>query len=115
MAFFDWNGEEGVEVEPGAHVWEARGDTVQVVRTRLAAGRRFETHRHDQEQITVVLEGRLEVTQGDETRIVGAGGVVHAKSGVPHATVVVSDEPAVTIEVFSPPRENLQHTPGVAT
>jgi quercetin dioxygenase-like cupin family protein len=114
MGFLDWNDVPGNAVGPDVVVWEATGDGVQVVRTRLAAGALFATHRHDQEQLSIVLEGRLEVSLGAEVRTVGPGEVVLIPRGTDHSTKVVSETPAVTLEVFAPPRTDLRHTPGFA-
>ena len=104
--FTDWNQEEGFEAFPDDFVWNVTGEHVQVIRAEIAPGTDFGLHTHHQEQIICVLQGQLEFTVDGETRVVGQGEVIHAPSGVEHGGRVVSDEPVVTLEAFSPPRVN---------
>ncbi len=62
------------------------------------------THSHPHEQAGIVLQGELEMTIGDETRrlkpwdaYVIPGGVEHSAQGL--------DAPALSLDIFSPPRE----------
>lgn len=63
-------------------------------------------HSHAEEQFFVVLEGELEITLGDEVRLVGPGDAAHIPPWVPH-TVRSLDAPAYQLDVFSPPRRAL--------
>jgi quercetin dioxygenase-like cupin family protein len=104
--FYDWSKEEGEEVMPGDLIWRVTGETVQVIRAEIAAGSDFPLHTHPHEQIIVVLQGALSFTVGTEVKIVKAGGVIHAPSGVPHGGRVVGEETVITLEAFHPPRED---------
>lgn len=109
MGFVDWNSEAGREVHPGDVVWDVTGSELQVIRARMSPGADFPLHTHPQEQIIVVLEGALEFTVGEETRVVRAGQVIHAPSGIPHGGRVHGSEHVVTIEAFHPVRSDFGH------
>ena len=105
-AFTDWNEDPGTEIYPGDTVWMATGEQLQVIRARMAPGAEFGLHVHPQEQYIVVLEGCLEFTVGEETRLASGGTVIHAPSGVPHGGRVHGADWVVTLEAFTPPRDN---------
>ena len=73
-----------VEIEPGAELPE---------------------HRHDNEQLGMVIEGSVIFRVGDERRTIGAGGIWRIPSDTPH-TVTAGNAGAVVIDIFSPPRED---------
>jgi quercetin dioxygenase-like cupin family protein len=62
-------------------------------------------HRHDHEQLGMVLQGSLEFRVGDEKKQLSAGGTWRIPSNVPHA-VQVGPEGAVVIDVFAPVRQD---------
>lgn len=104
--FHDWSVEQGDEVMPGDLIWRFTGEELQVIRAEIAPGSKFQLHQHPQEQIIVVLQGALNFTVGSETRIVKAGGVIHAPSGILHGGDAWGDEVVVTLEAFHPPRKD---------
>ncbi|MDR0489211.1 MAG: cupin domain-containing protein [Propionibacteriaceae bacterium] len=65
-------------------------------------------HAHEEEQITIVLEGEMIFTLGEETRVIKAGEVVYIPSWVNHGGGTGPDSGAVCIDVFNPPREQLR-------
>ena len=62
-------------------------------------------HRHDHEQLGMVLQGSLEFRVGDAQRRLGAGGTWRIPSNVPHE-VKVGPDGAVVIDVFAPVRQD---------
>jgi unsaturated pyranuronate lyase len=60
-------------------------------------------HRHDNEQLGLLIQGTLTFTVGDETRELQPGGTWRIPSNVPH-TCVAGPEGAVAIDVFAPGR-----------
>lgn len=95
-----------VEVSPGDYVSALTGDDLQIIRARMEPGLDFAPHTHVAEQYLLVLEGALHFTVGDETQTVEAGGLIHVPSGVAHGGRTDDVLGAVTIEVFTPPRED---------
>ena len=62
-------------------------------------------HRHDHEQLGLVLQGSLEFRVGDQKRQLAPGGTWRIPSNVPHE-VIVGPEGAVVIDVFAPVRQD---------
>lgn len=60
-------------------------------------------HAHENEQIGIVIAGRLRFTIGEETQEFGPGGSWRILANVPHEAQAGS-EGAVVVEVFSPIR-----------
>ena len=80
------------------------GDKLMIVRAELPAGSVAPRHSHPHEQMTIVFSGRVEMSLGDETAILGPGEVVHIPGGVEHGAVALED--AVIADVFHPVRED---------
>ena len=62
-------------------------------------------HSHPHEQGGILLEGRMELTIGDETRVCEAGSLFLIPPNVPHRARSVGG-PALVLDVFSPVRED---------
>jgi quercetin dioxygenase-like cupin family protein len=61
-------------------------------------------HSHHHEQMGMWLAGKAIFTIGDEERTVGPGDIYRIPGHVRHK-VVVLDQPARAIDIFSPPRD----------
>jgi quercetin dioxygenase-like cupin family protein len=78
-----------------------------VAQLELQRGCIVPQHVHVHEQISYVLEGRLELTLGEETPEtyeLAAGDVLVIPSNLPHAARALED--TLVVDVFSPPRED---------
>ncbi|MDW7982569.1 MAG: cupin domain-containing protein [Thermomicrobium sp.] len=105
VAVFRW---EAVAVEypqPGVVRQTVHGIHQTVVRYRYAPGSVFPVHAHPEEQVTVVLRGRLALEVEGTELLCEAGDVVVIGSGVPHGARVVGDEEVETLNTFVPRRE----------
>ena len=78
------------------------GQHMHMIRTVYPPGAIYDMHEHPHEQFSLLLSGRLQLTVGDETREIGPGDGWYAPGGVPHGGVVLGDEEAVFIDVYSP-------------
>jgi unsaturated pyranuronate lyase len=65
------------------------------------AGSRVPAHHHPCEQITYVLEGLLEVTVGDEQRVLGSGEGVRVPPHTEHSSRPI-DGPAKALDAWTP-------------
>lgn len=84
------------------------GKNMQLVEYRFPAHKTFPPHAHDiHEQMGYVVSGKMEFTIGGESRLLKSGDYYHAPAGVVHNTRTL-DEPAVLIDIFSPPRDDLR-------
>ena len=64
-------------------------------------------HRHDNEQLTYILEGTLQFFFGEDdeqTQTVHAGEVLVIRSDLPHRAVALED--TLDVDVFAPPRQD---------
>lgn len=67
------------------------GGSIEVGRLRFGAGEGAVPHAHPQEQIMVVLRGRLRATVADETRELGPGEGFLASPNVLHQVTALED------------------------
>jgi quercetin dioxygenase-like cupin family protein len=79
--------------------------TLSVV--ELAADALIPEHRHENEQMGLVIEGSVRFRVGDESRSLGPGGTWSIPANAPHE-VQVGPEGAVVVEAFSPSRVDWQ-------
>lgn len=83
------------------------GDHIQIVEYRFPPNKTFPPHSHDvHEQMGYLVSGKMEFTVGGETKLLLPGDYYHAPAGVVHNTRTL-EEPAVLVDIFSPPREDL--------
>lgn len=93
------------EFYPDMKVWTSRltrGKHQELIWAKFEPGSRYPLHTHPYEQMSVVIQGRMRLTVGDEVREVGPGDMWHAPSGVPHGGEILGDEPVIFIDVYSP-------------
>ncbi len=85
------------------------GQDIMLSHVSLEAGCEVAAHSHDNEQMAVVLAGRIRFGLGAPdtpehvTIVASAGDVVHLPSGLPHSAQALED--SVVLDVFSPPTE----------
>lgn len=83
------------------------GKNLQVVEYHFPAERSFPSHSHEEhEQMGYLVSGRMGFEIGGEKKDLSPGEWYHAAIGVPHRAWTY-EEPAVLLDIFSPPREDL--------
>lgn len=89
---------------PGVTATIAWGEKLMLSLVTLEPGAVVAPHSHPHEQMGLMVSGTMELTIGDETRILSAhdmyvipGGVTHSAKG--------GAEGALALDAFSPPRE----------
>jgi quercetin dioxygenase-like cupin family protein len=90
---------------PGCRMRTPFAEHLMLSYLEMDAGAEVPLHHHPHEQGGILVKGRLQLTIGDETRIVEAGSLFLIPSNVPHRAVAV-DGPVVVLDVFSPVRED---------
>ena len=80
-----------------------QGDRLTFAVVELAPNAVVPEHRHDAEQLGMVIEGSVRFTVDGETRELGPGGTWLIGSNLPH-DVVTGPAGATVIDVFSPVR-----------
>ena len=71
----------------------------------IEPNREMPRHQHPHEQLGIMLDGAMELTLGDETRIIRAGDAYTIPPNLPHNARTL-DEGCVVLDVFTPPRED---------
>ena len=83
------------------------GDRITLSVVELDAGAVVGEHRHDNEQLGIVLRGSIAFRVGDERSELGPGGTWCIPANVAHEATAGSDG-AVVIDVFAPPRDDFR-------
>lgn len=99
-------------MRPGSTRQAVAAQRLSAVRVRTAADAVFDgrAHRHDNEQLLIMIAGRVRLRVDGEQFWVQAGDLVVFPPGSWHAAVGVGPQGAEYYEVFSPPR--LDQLPG---
>ena len=100
------NHDEALEVpwRPKYRRWEVASDkdgiTSTLSRSSVAVGGGAPLHYHESDELIVILEGTLEVTLGDEVRLVGPNHTIAIPPHVPHGFTSVGPGEARLIVFF---------------
>ena len=95
------------EIWPGLSSTVIEGDGLTLVRWVFEPGQEINaTHSHvEYEQFTIMLEGSIEMTVGDEAVELAAGDVCRIAAGVIHGNLrVLGNAKSVLIDIFQPSR-----------
>jgi quercetin dioxygenase-like cupin family protein len=79
------------------------GEKITLAVVELDAGSVVADHRHENEQLGIVLRGSVTFRVGAEERELGPGGTWRIPANTPHE-VHTGPEGAIVIDVFGPPR-----------
>jgi len=90
---------------PGVDIKSLTGEKMSMVIFYIAPGSDIPEHSHPHEQMGTVLKGALELTIGEEKKVVRPGDAWSIPSDVVHRGRSL-DEGAEVLEFFSPPRED---------
>jgi quercetin dioxygenase-like cupin family protein len=107
LAKYRWDEMPREELSEGLGRRLITGDRVMLAHVYFDAGAAVPRHRHDNEQITYIVEGALQFWFGEEdeeTRTARAGDVLVIPSDLPHRAVALED--TLDVDVFSPPRQD---------
>ncbi|MCY3812084.1 MAG: cupin domain-containing protein [Gammaproteobacteria bacterium] len=83
------------------------GEHLQLIWARYEPGASYDLHTHPHEQFSVLLQGRLRLTVGDEVRDIGPGDMWYAPANVTHGGEILGDEAVIFIDVYGPPSERI--------
>jgi quercetin dioxygenase-like cupin family protein len=86
---------------PGAKKWAVALDRTMLTYFEVDSHCRFESHTHESEQITLVLEGVLYFEHEGKVIEVKSGEVIAIPSNAPHA-VFTKDKAAKAVDAWSP-------------
>ncbi len=105
MPFIDIEKVRPIEPVPGCRMRTPFGEHLMLSYLEMEDGAEVPLHSHPHEQGGILFKGKVQLTIGDETRIVEAGSLFLIPPNVPHRAVAI-DGPAVVLDVFSPIRED---------
>jgi quercetin dioxygenase-like cupin family protein len=105
MGFINITDIEPLEVVAGCRIRTPHGENLMLSYLEMDSGAVVPLHDHPHEQGGIVLEGRVELTIGSETRVCEVGEMFLIPPHVPHKAVAVGG-PARVLDVFSPIRED---------
>ena len=83
------------------------GERMQLIWARYEPGASYTLHTHPHEQFSVLLQGRLRLTVGDEVRDIGPGDMWYAPANVAHGGEILGEEAVVFVDVYGPPSERI--------
>lgn len=106
---YRWEDLPREHVRPGVSRAGFRGNDVMMCMNWLQPGMEVRPHSHPQEQLVMVVKGRMRFFIGEDTVEVPEGGVVRIPPDVVHCGEVVGEEPVLNLDVFSPLREDYLH------
>ncbi len=92
------------EPAPGFLARVVSGERLMLSYVTLKPNTEAPLHNHSEEQMGIVLEGKFEMTIGDETKLLKKGDMYLIPSKVTHGGFTRAEN-ALVLDIFSPPRE----------
>jgi quercetin dioxygenase-like cupin family protein len=105
MGFIDLDQIKPIEPVPGCRMRTPHGENLMLSYLEMDAGAEVPLHHHPHEQGGILLQGRVQLTIGEETRMVEPGALFIIPPNVPHRAVAIGG-PARILDVFAPVRED---------
>lgn len=90
--FHSFNVLSAEEIEMGIHIKTLSAGNVQLRHLVFEPGTLIPNHRHPEEVVTMILEGTMEMTVGDETREMRKGDVFRVPPKTDHSGRVLSEK-----------------------
>ena len=107
MTYYVLKDMETKQPAEGIEIRVVPGKKMTMAFFHLEPGARIPEHAHPHEQMGTVLKGTIELVIGEEKRVVGEGCAYRVPSNVVHKGRCLESASEV-LEVFSPPRDDLQ-------
>jgi quercetin dioxygenase-like cupin family protein len=104
--YVEVGGIDPVEFVPGLEFRPVLGENAMANFVTFAEHTEAPLHVHEEEQISIVLDGEFEFTLDGETRTMRAGDVAVIPPWVPHGAHT-NDTSCYELDVFTPPRTSL--------
>jgi quercetin dioxygenase-like cupin family protein len=94
---------KGKEIQPGQIGKFIHGEKSSLGIWEIKKGVILPEHQHENEQITYILEGELEMTIGGVTTVFKAGNLELIPANIPHSAVALTD--CKVLDSWAPVRE----------
>lgn len=108
MTFYNPTQRQAKELVPGIHARTFWGEEMLIAVVDLDPDTHMPSHSHPHEQIGHVVTGRMEMTIGNEKRMLQPGDVYVIPGDTEHEAQTF-DDPVRVIDVFSPVREEYKY------
>ena len=105
MGFINITDFQPIEPVPGCRMRTPFGNNMMLSYLEMEEGAEVPMHSHPHEQGGMLIQGTLQLTIGDETRICEPGAMFLIPSNVPHRAVAIGGK-CVVLDVFCPVRED---------
>ena len=104
MTLHSWNAIEREQMNALVVRQALHGTKMTIARLELKAGALVPTHHHVNEQMTVLISGKLRFIFPEKTMDVVGGEVMEIAPNLPHSVEALED--SIAIDVFNPVRED---------
>jgi quercetin dioxygenase-like cupin family protein len=104
-AWFSRNDLPSFRAAPGVTMQSAVGGALMANWVTIEPNRPVPLHQHLHEQLGIMLEGAMELTIGDEVRVLRPGDAYSVPPHLPHSARTL-DEGCVVLDIFTPIRED---------
>ena len=104
MQVYDWNSIPREDLSPTFGRQVIHSDKMTVARVYMKKGCLVPQHKHHNEQISMMLEGRLKFVIDGKELVLNPGEALRIPPDVPHSAEALDD--CVATDLFSPPRED---------
>lgn len=105
MSFIDLQHIDPFQIQPGVQIRAPYGQNLMLSLVEIEEGGIVPLHSHLHEQGGVVLQGRMEMTIGSETRVLEPGALYIIPPNTPHEATAIGG-PVTALDIFSPIRED---------
>ena len=105
MSFININSQEKISVFDGVSIQTIHGENIMLSYVHLEPHSIVTEHSHPHEQMGMVLEGTFQLTIDGESRTLNKGDTYLIPSDIKHSAKAF-DNPAIALDIFSPPRED---------
>ena len=104
MPLFDWSRIEKEHLNLRTTRQVIHAENITVARVHLEKGAIVPEHSHANEQITMLMTGRVKLVYPDHEQVVEAGQMIQTPPNVPHRLEALEESAA--IDVFAPRRDD---------
>ena len=103
--FYSFKERKAKEQSKGIKVRSVYLENLMMTHMEFEPGSIIPEHRHSNEQITLILEGKIDMTVGKEIKTVVKGDVIVIPANIEHSAKIL-DEFTVAVDGWSPVRDD---------
>ncbi|UCD30191.1 MAG: cupin domain-containing protein [Planctomycetota bacterium] len=103
--FIDWDKILSYEMAPGVRIRTPYGQNIMLSMLEMDEGAEVPIHQHPHEQAGILLEGKMNLAIGSETRVVEPGMSYIIPPDTPHGASPIGGS-IRTLDIFSPIRQD---------